>query len=89
MPTKIFTTIDGNCPFGLNVKIDSKECRTCANYYRSGTGMFFWCNHPPGPEKPKRTVRPKPEPADKKKKRGETPKKGKESRIKVIKQSKR
>lgn len=45
MPTKIFTTIPGNCPFGKNVAIDSAACRNCQNYYRMGTAMFFWCKH--------------------------------------------
>lgn len=46
MPTKIFTTIIEDCPFGKRVKIDSKECRNCPEYYRVGTGTFFWCRHP-------------------------------------------
>lgn len=44
MPTKIFTTISGPCPFGKNITIDSPGCRSCEKYYRAGTGMFFWCN---------------------------------------------
>lgn len=44
MPTKVFTTISGPCPFGKNVTIDSPGCRSCEQYYRAGTGMFFWCN---------------------------------------------
>ena len=46
MPTKIFTTITGPCPFGKNVTIDSPGCRSCEHFYRTGTGTFFWCNHP-------------------------------------------
>lgn len=88
MPTKIFTTIDGNCPFGKKTKIDSQSCRTCNFYYRAGTAMFFWCGHPVKPTKPER-VPETTKTGTRTKKRGETPKKGKESRIKVIKQSKR
>ena len=44
MPTKIFTTISGPCPFGKNVTIDSPGCRTCEHFYRTGTATFFWCN---------------------------------------------
>lgn len=43
MPTKIFTTISGPCPFGKNVTIDSPGCRSCEHFYRTGTGTFFWC----------------------------------------------
>lgn len=49
MPIKIFTTISGPCPFGKNVTIDSPGCRSCEHFYRTGTGMFFWCNNP-GPK---------------------------------------
>ena len=52
MPTKIFTTIDAQCPFGKGIPIDSLKCRQCSFYYRAGTGMFFWCKHPV-PETPK------------------------------------
>lgn len=45
MPIKIFTTISGPCPFGKNVTIDSPGCRSCEHFYRTGTGMFFWCNN--------------------------------------------
>ena len=60
MPTKIFTTIEADCPFGKGVKIDSTACRNCPQYYRAGTGMFFWCRHPepePTPQ-PKKRGRP-------------------------------
>lgn len=83
MPTKVFTTIIEDCPFGKGVKIDSTACRNCPEYYRTGTGTFFWCRHPepekvPEPKKrgrppkkttsvPKTTIR---------KKRGRSPKKG-------------
>lgn len=46
MLTKVFTTITGLCPFGKNLTIDSPGCRSCENYYRTGTGTFFWCNNP-------------------------------------------
>lgn len=100
MPIKIFTTIDGNCPFGKGHAIDSQACRKCEYYHRAGTGMFFWCKHPikqdikPVVEETVKEVRkrgrPKKSetetPATKPSKRGQTPKKGKERRINVIKQ---
>ena len=46
MATKIFTTIPGPCPFGYKNDIDDHLCRVCPYFYRAGTGMFFWCNHP-------------------------------------------
>lgn len=46
MPTKIFTTLGGNCPFGRGCELDSPRCRQCQHYYRAGTGTFFWCNTP-------------------------------------------
>ena len=95
MPTKIFTTIDGKCPFGRECQTDSKECRKCENYYRNGTGMFFWCKaETPGKEAPKKKRgRPRKEDvqakdaAMKAAKRGSKPTKGKERRIKAIKQA--
>ena len=36
----------GNCPFGKGCEIDSPSCRKCQWFYRTGTGTFFWCNHP-------------------------------------------
>lgn len=90
MPIKVFTTIDGPCPFGTGHAIDSTGCRKCQYFYRIGTAMFFWCSHPVEQGKPKRGRPKKSEPVKpvvKTKKRGERPKKGKESRIKVIKQS--
>lgn len=94
MPTKIFTTIDGPCPFGRGCQTDSKECRTCENYYRNGTGTFFWCKAAtPGLDAPKKKRgRPRKEDvqakdaAMKAAKRGSKPTKGKERRIKAIKQ---
>lgn len=46
MPTKIFTLLGGQCPFGKGIEIDSQSCRKCGWFYRAGTGTFFWCNHP-------------------------------------------
>ena len=93
MPTKIFTTIDGSCPFGRGCQTDSKECRTCENYMRNGTGMFFWCKAATPPDAPKKK-RGRPRKTDvqakdaamKAAKRGRKPKKGKERPISVIKQ---
>ena len=93
MPTKIFTTIDGKCPFGRECQTDSKECRMCENYYRNGTGMFFWCKaETPGKEAPKKKRgRPRKEDvqakdaAMKAAKRGSKPTKGKERPISAIK----
>ena len=53
MPTKIFTTIGGNCPFGRKCAVDSTECRKCEWFYRTGTATFFWCRHPEDQKKPK------------------------------------
>ncbi|MEE6207385.1 MAG: hypothetical protein VZR95_04960 [Alphaproteobacteria bacterium] len=64
MPTKVFTTISGLCPFGKNVMIDSAGCRSCEQYYRAGTGMFFWCNHPIE-QKPAEIEQKTPKPAHK------------------------
>lgn len=65
MPTKIFTTISGPCPFGTGCDIDSTKCRQCQWYFRMGTGTFFWCNHPGGREQeqtkePEKTKRGRP-----------------------------
>lgn len=46
MPTKIFTVMGGQCPFGRGCEIDSATCRKCEWFYRIGTATFFWCNHP-------------------------------------------
>ena len=90
MPTKIFTTIDGPCPFGTGHAIDSPGCRKCQHFYRTGTATFFWCSHPPVEQAKPTRGRPKKselvKPVVKKKKRGERPKKGKERPIKAIKQ---
>ena len=76
MPTKIFTTIAGPCPFGYHNKIDDNLCRLCPYYFRTGTGTFFWCNHPPK-EKTARKPKPateNPEPGtQQKRKRGRPP----------------
>ena len=58
MPIKIFTTIEGKCPFGKGCAIDTQACRACEWYFRSGTGTFFWCKHPTE-DKPKEPTLPK------------------------------
>lgn len=88
MPIKIFTTIDGPCPFRKGCKIDSLECRKCENYYRQGTGTFFWCKAET-PQAPKKRGRPSKGTRPPKvsfKRRGSTAKKGKERPIEAIKQ---
>lgn len=72
MPTKIFTTISGPCPFGKNVTIDSPGCRLCEHFYRTGTATFFWCNHPIE-RKPPEIAHKAPEIAQEKRKRGRPP----------------
>ena len=93
MPTKIFTTISGPCPFGKNVTIDSPGCRTCEHFYRTGTGMFFWCNNPGEsvPKKPgtvrktRETVPKSAESVPKTKKRGRPDVKAKKKPVKTRK----
>ena len=101
MPTKIFTTMGGRCPFGYHNNIDDNLCRLCPYYYRAGTGTFFWCNHPV-PEK-KKSVPKKPESVPKTakyvpksektgtqgRKRGRPPKNGPKSPVKTTKPKKR
>ena len=63
MPTKVFTTITGPCPFGKQVTIDSPGCRSCEHYYRGGTGTFFWCKDAPAepvPNPVQAILHPKP-----------------------------
>lgn len=64
MPTKIFTTIDGQCPFGRKCAIDSQECRKCEWFYRAGTAMFFWCRHPVTQEKERAPKKMEQKPAE-------------------------
>lgn len=79
MPTKIFTTIPGLCPFGRNVLIDSSSCRNCEHYYMRGTATFFWCMNT------LQTVTKLPETEPKPKKRGRPPGKAKKKPIKTHK----
>lgn len=51
MPVKIFTLSGGLCPYGRGCNIESEKCRQCEHFYRTGTGTFFWCNHPDGRKK--------------------------------------
>ena len=63
MPTKIFTTISGPCPFGKKTDIDSTACRSCEHFYRTGTGTFFWCKAGPSktvPNMAQEILHPKP-----------------------------
>lgn len=70
MPTKIFTTIEQECPFGKGCDIDSLACRNCPDYFRVGTGMFFWCKREVAEEKPASKHKPKKTTAAPGKKRG-------------------
>lgn len=73
MPTKIFTTMGGRCPFGYHNNIDDNLCRLCPYYYRAGTGTFFWCNHPideKTPKKPRRVPEKAETGTQEKRKRG-------------------
>lgn len=72
MPTKIFTTVGGLCPFGRGIEIDSAGCRRCEYFYRTGTATFFWCRHPQA-EKPAEIVPQSVEGVPMKKKRGRKP----------------
>lgn len=69
MATKVFTTIAGPCPFGEGHGIDTEGCRRCGHYWRVGTGLFFWCNHPAG-QSPATIERKAPEMVQVKRKRG-------------------
>lgn len=72
MPTKVFTLMGGGCPFGQGCEIDSPSCRKCQWFYRTGTGTFFWCNHPIE-QKPAEIAQKAPEIAQPKRKRGRPP----------------
>ena len=95
MPTKIFTTIPGLCPFGRNVMIDSPGCRNCEHYYMRGTSTFFWCMHtqkastdiemPQTVPKTGKSVPKTPETGTQPKKRGRPPGKAKKKPIKTRK----
>lgn len=58
MLTKIFTTIPSQCPYGRGCMTDSTACRTCPDYWRTGTAMFFWCKA--GGQAPAEPVKKKP-----------------------------
>lgn len=72
MPTKIFTILGGDCPFGRKCAIDSASCRQCSHFYRTGTGTFFWCNHPIE-QNPAEIVSKSQEIVQEKRKRGRPP----------------
>lgn len=88
MPTKVFTTITGKCPFGLEHLIDSPACRKCRHYWRAGTAMFFWCNYRNVPESAG-TVPKTSETVPEKRKRGRPPGKAKKKPVKTRKTKKR
>ena len=87
MPTKVFTLMGGGCPFGKGCEIDSPSCRKCQWFYRTGTGTFFWCNHPIE-QKPAKIARKAPEIAQPKRKRGRPPGKATKKPVKRIKNKK-
>lgn len=95
MPTKVFTTITGKCPFGLEHLIDSPACRKCQHYWRAGTVMFFWCNYRNVPEvagtvpKTKKTVPKTGETVPGKRKRGRPPGKAPKKPVNTHKTKKR
>jgi len=66
----------GGCPFGKGCEIDSPSCRKCQWFYRTGTGTFFWCNHPDG-QKRAEAPQKAPEIEQPKRKRGRPPGKAK------------
>lgn len=94
MPTKIFTILGGDCPFGRKCARDSNQCRQCQYYYRAGTGTFFWCNHPIEQktaeieQKTAGIARKAPEIAQPKRKRGRPPGKATKKPVKRIKNKK-
>lgn len=88
METKVFTTIPGPCPFGIYATIDSPGCRSCEYFYRTGTGTFFWCNHPPVAQKLPKIARKAPEIAQEKRKRGRPPGKAAKKPVKRLKKQK-
>lgn len=87
MPTKVFTLMGGGCPFGKGCEIDSPSCRKCQWFYRTGTGTFFWCNHPIE-QKPAEIAQKAPEIAQPKRKRGRPPGKATKKPVKRIKNKK-
>ena len=91
MPIKIFITLGGVCPFGLGCDRDSLKCRQCRYYYRTGTGTFFWCNHPVEQnsaeieQKTRKIARETPKIAQPKRKRGRPPGKTAKTKKKTTK----
>ena len=79
MPTKIFTILGGDCPFGRKCAIDSPSCRQCPHFYRAGTGTFFWCKHPDA-QKPVEIEHKPVEIEQEKRKRGRPPGKSNKTR---------
>ena len=88
MPTKVFTLMGGGCPFGKGCEIDSPSCRKCQWFYRTGTGTFFWCNHPIE-QKPAEIAQKAPEIEQPKRKRGRPPGKATKKPVKRTKIKKR
>lgn len=74
----------GNCPFGKGCEIDSPSCRKCQWFYRTGTGTFFWCNHPIK-QKPAEIAQKAPEIEQPKRKRGRPPGKATKKAVKRTK----
>lgn len=89
MATKVFTTIPGPCPFGYKNNIDDNLCRLCPYFYRAGTGMFFWCNHPPVEQKRPKIAQKAPEIVQEKRKRGRPPGKATKTAVNRTKTKKR
>lgn len=77
----------GGCPFGKECEIDSQSCRKCQWFYRTGTGTFFWCNHPIEQKAPE-IAQKAPEIAQTKRKRGRPPGKAIKKPVKRIKNKK-
>lgn len=77
----------GGCPFGKGCEIDSPSCRKCQWFYRSGTGTFFWCNHPIE-QKPAEIAQKATEIEQPKRKRGRPPGKATKRPVKQIKNKK-
>ena len=84
----------GKCPH-RGCEFDSQTCRTCQYFYRTGTGTFFWCNHPieqkPAEieQKSAGIARKAPEIAQPKRKRGRPPGKAAKKPVKRTKIKKR
>ena len=94
MPTKVFTTLGGKCPY-KKCDFDSQTCRTCQYFYRTGTATFFWCNHPIEQDSagivqnPRKIAQKAPEIEQPKRKRGRPPGKATKKPVKRKKIKKR